>query len=178
MSQIKIVKLNYKQQETWSYTGRVIERGPDFIHLEAFFDRPDTDVHGMLLKTGDRFLETFYSNRWYNIFEIHDRDDKKIKGWYCNIGYPADIKEDRLSYVDLELDLLIFPDGRQLVLDVDEFNALPLSDEEHRQAKEALVELQSLSWPLHSHPGSGHLSKDESQNQSGEHQDQDDQDDR
>jgi uncharacterized protein len=153
MTQINVIKLNYERKETWRYSARVVERGRDYIHLEAFFDRQDTDVHGMLLKTGDRFLETFYTDRWYNIFEIYDRDDKSIKGWYCNIGYPAELKNDSLSYIDLELDLVVFPDGKQLVLDEDEFNALPLTDKELRQAKAALAELQSFSWPLYSHPG-------------------------
>ncbi len=34
---------------------------------------------------------------------------------------------DCLSYVDLALDLLVFPDGRQFVLDEDEFLKLDLS---------------------------------------------------
>jgi uncharacterized protein len=162
MSQIKVIKLNIQGKETWSYSARAVERGEDYIHLEAYFDRQETDVCGMILKPGDLFLETFYTNRWYNIFEIYDRNDKKIKGWYCNIGFPAEIKEDSLSYVDLELDLVVFPDGKQLVMDEDEFNALPLTEKERRQAKAALAELQALSWPLHSHPGTKKPSQDES----------------
>jgi uncharacterized protein len=174
MSKIRVKKLNFERQETWSYTGQVIERGPDYIHLEAFFDRQDTDVHGMLLKKGDRFLETFYSDRWYNIFEIYDREDGLIKGWYCNIGYPAEIEDHSLSYVDLELDLLVFSDGRQLVLDEEEFNDLPLSEEERRQAKGALRELQTRSWSLHSHPRPGHPSEEESHQQTGDNQSESD----
>ena len=48
-----------------------------------------------------------------------------------------------LSYVDLALDLLVFPDGSQLVLDEDEFAALNLSPSEQAAARQALAELQS-----------------------------------
>jgi hypothetical protein len=44
----------------------------------------------------------------------------------------------------LALDLLVFPDGRQIVLDEDEFNALPLSEAERQSALAALAELQAL----------------------------------
>jgi uncharacterized protein len=155
MAEITVRKLNLERQETWSYTGHVIEKGSDYIYLEAIFDRQDTDFHGMVLKTGDLFLEIFYTSRWYNIFEIYDRKDRHLKGWYCNIGYPAEIQASSVSYVDLELDLLVFPDGRQIVLDEEEFNALPLPEEERRRAKAALAELQARSWALRSHPGSG-----------------------
>ena len=29
----------------------------------------------MILAKGDRFVETYYTNRWYNTFEIHARED-------------------------------------------------------------------------------------------------------
>ena len=41
------------------------------------------------LRRGDRFIETYYTDRWYNIFEIHAREDDRLKGWYCNIAKPA-----------------------------------------------------------------------------------------
>jgi hypothetical protein len=88
-------------------------------------------------------VETFYSDRWYNIFEIHDRDDGKLKGWYCNIGKPAVIEQDVVSYVDLALDLWVAPDGTQTILDEDELAGLKLDDEVKQMAFEGLRELQS-----------------------------------
>jgi uncharacterized protein len=144
MSKITVVKLNIERQETWRYTGTVVDKGQHFVRLEALFNRADILFHGILLKEGDRFVETFYSDRWYNIFEMYDRDDDTVKGWYCNIGYPAEIKDDCLSYVDLALDLLVYPNGKQLVLDEDEFDALPLTHEDQKKAEEALAEVKSV----------------------------------
>jgi predicted RNA-binding protein associated with RNAse of E/G family len=144
MTTITVSKLNENRQETWRYQGRLVERGADYLILEAFFDREDTQVHGMMLARGDRFVETYYTDRWYNIFEIYDRADDHLRGYYCNISFPAKIDEDKLSYVDLALDLLVFPDGRQVVVDEDEFEKLDLAASQRQQARAALEEIQEL----------------------------------
>lgn len=144
MDNITVIKRDLQGLETWRYTGQILQRGENFVLLEAKFNRADTPFHGIVLKQGDRFVETFYANRWYNIFEMYDRENKNLKGWYCNIGYPAVIDHDQVSYIDLALDLLIYPDGRQLVLDEDEFQKLPLSPEVEQQALAALAELQEI----------------------------------
>lgn len=142
-SSITIFKLNLAGQETWRYTGRVLERHPNWLVLEASFNRDDLPFHGIVLRRGDRFVETFYADRWYNEFEIHDCDDDRLKGWYCNIAYPAAIEDGSVSYIDLALDLLVYPDGKQLVLDEDEFDELALSPEVRKQARHTLDGLQA-----------------------------------
>ena len=143
MDDILVRKLNHRGEETWRYTGQVIERGPTWVRLEARFNREDMPFHGIVFGKGDRFLETFYTDRWYNIFEIHDRSDGTLKGWYCNVGKPAVLGDGEVSYIDLALDLLVYPDGRQLVLDEDEYADLPLSAEERAACIRALAELQA-----------------------------------
>jgi predicted RNA-binding protein associated with RNAse of E/G family len=110
--------------------------------LKTYFAGNDIDVGGLVLRNGDRLHETFYFQRWYNIFEVHDGDAGQVKGWYCNVGYPVEMDGKILSYRDLALDLLVFPDGRQIVLDEDELEDLhiPLADKEN--AISALQELQ------------------------------------
>ena len=97
----------------------------------------------MLLGKGDRFVETYYTDRWFNIFEIHAREDDHLRGWYCNVSSPAVIVGDTIAWNDLALDLLVFPDGRQYVLDEDEFSQLELSSEQRQRALNALAELQT-----------------------------------
>lgn len=142
MSQITVIKRNVHGQETWRYQGRLLEKDGNKVVLEAFFDRKDTWVGGLLLATGDRFLETYYTDRWYNFFEIHARQDDRLRGWYCNIGCPAEIDGDTLSYVDLALDLVVLPGGQQVILDEDEFEQLEISPDTRTRARTALSELQ------------------------------------
>jgi len=140
---ITVIKLDHKGNETWRYKGQLLNRSSSSLTIEAFFDRSEIDLHGMSLCFGDRFVETYYIDRWYNIFEIHDKDNDQLKGWYCNIGYPAEIQENSISYKDLALDLLVFPDGFQIVLDEDEFNEINLTAVERRNAIDALKKLQT-----------------------------------
>ncbi|HHY89264.1 MAG TPA: DUF402 domain-containing protein [Chloroflexi bacterium] len=139
---VVVIKQNLAGEETWRYSGRVLRIEDHSVIIEAPFNRPDSLFHGLLFRENDRFVETFYTDRWFNIFEIHDRDDDRIKGWYCNITRPAVIEDGRISYVDLALDLLVYPDGRQLLLDEDEFEALGLDEDTRRKALEGLAQLR------------------------------------
>ena len=144
MPAITVLKLDPQGRETWRYHGQALQFLADRVVLEAHFDREDRLFHGMPLRRGDRFLETYFTDRWYNIYEIHAREDDSLRGWYCNVGKPASLDGDCLSYVDLALDLLVFPDGRQVVLDEDEFTSLDLSVTDRQQALAALDELKQF----------------------------------
>jgi predicted RNA-binding protein associated with RNAse of E/G family len=143
MSAVMVYKLGLDGRVTWQYEGRVLHRDANQVTLEAFFNREDAPFMGILLKRGDRFVETFYSDRWYNIFEIYDRDDGGLKGWYCNVGKPATIADGSVSYVDLALDLWVAADGAQAVLDEDEFEALGLDEATREMALRGLEELKN-----------------------------------
>ncbi len=141
---ITVYKLNPQREETWHYQGKILHWKAGQIILEAFFDREDRPFHGLMLGKGDRFLELYSSEDWFNIFEIHDRSDDHLKGWYCNVTMPAEFSPQAVSYVDLALDLLVFPDGRQLVLDEDEFAVLSIDDNLRKAAREGLRRLQEI----------------------------------
>jgi uncharacterized protein len=141
---ITIVKLDVSGKETWRYQGRILHQQGSRLILEAYFNREDMLFQGMPLCRGDRFVETYFTDRWYNIYEIHSRADDSLRGWYCNVSFPARLEGDKLFFTDLALDLLVFPDGRQIVLDEDEFNRLDLTPQVREQAISALRELQAV----------------------------------
>jgi protein associated with RNAse G/E len=141
---MKVLKKNLADEVTWQYEGVLVRREENAVTLEALFNRDDMPFMDITLKRNDRFVETFYSNRWYNIFEIYDRDSGELKGWYCNIGRPAVIDDDFVSYVDLALDLWVSVDGTQTVLDEDELEGLGLDDDLKRKVYDGLKELQEV----------------------------------
>jgi hypothetical protein len=141
---ITVNKLSPRGELNWRYEGEVIARGEDWLTLEAFFDREDWPFMGVTLRRGDRFVETYYSNRGYNIFEIYDREDGALKGYYCNVTRPARFADGRVEYEDLFLDLWVGADGAQTILDEDEFLAADLDEAARRAARDALKELQLL----------------------------------
>ena len=110
----------------WQYEGRLLRRRAHSLTLEAFFDVGDVPVADAVLRKGDRFVETFYDDRMYNVFQIFDVLDGRLKGWYCNLSRPAVLGQDSVAWMDLALDLWVSPDGRQVELDRDEFEALDI----------------------------------------------------
>jgi ABC-type Fe3+/spermidine/putrescine transport system ATPase subunit len=142
---ITVRKLNLSGEQTWSYSGVVLERGASHVRLEARFNRETTDLGYALFETGDRFVEWFFADCWYNIFEVHSARDDRLKGWYCNVTRPATIGDGVVSAVDLALDVWIGADGSTHVLDEDEFAALDLPDAERRAALAALDELKVMA---------------------------------
>ena len=141
---VKSQKKNLAGDVVYEYEGDEIRRDANSIVIEARFTREDMPYMGIVLKKDDRFVEYYYTDRWYNIFAIYDRDDGALKGWYCNIGKPAVIEDGVVSYVDLALDLWVSTDGTQTVLDEDEFEALELTDDLRERALTGLSQLKEL----------------------------------
>lgn len=143
MSDITIYKCDPYGKILWQYPGRILSQKAGTIVIEAFFNREDTPFQGIVLKMNDRFLETFHTDRWYNIFEVHDREDGHIKGWYCNIGRPAVLKDgNKLFYDDLALDLWVTPEGAQMILDEEEFSELVLDERTRAHALDGLAQVE------------------------------------
>lgn len=141
---MKILKKNLADEVTWQYEGVELSRDETSITIEALFNRDDMPFQEIVLKRNDRFVETFYTDKWYNIFAIYDRDDGKLKGWYCNITKPAIIEDDTVSYVDLALDLWVSANGKQTILDEDELKELKMGKALKENVYAGLRELQAF----------------------------------
>jgi protein associated with RNAse G/E len=143
---ITIQKLDHAGNLVTSYAGRIIRRDSASIVIESPW-RDRLELPYVVLEPGDRFIEFYFTGQWYNIFEIHAVTDGRLKGWYCNVVRPIVFAEGILSWVDLALDLFVYPDGRTLTLDEDEFNALDLEHhdpEAWRRALDAVAKLRTM----------------------------------
>ncbi|MCX8066570.1 MAG: nicotinamide-nucleotide amidohydrolase family protein [Anaerolineae bacterium] len=130
-------KLDHEGREVFSYPATPIFRTPDAVLLKAIWDRPPIDAGYVVLELGDGWLETFYADRWYNVFEIRSADGR-LKGRYCNITRPARIFTDAVYAEDLALDVWIAPDGQTMVLDEEEFARISLPPRERTAVEIAL----------------------------------------
>jgi protein associated with RNAse G/E len=137
-------KLDHTGKEVISYRGILLESTSASMTIQARFQHEDVQVSGLHIQRGDRFVERFYTNRWYNIFAIYDSETDLLKGWYCNITRPARIEGDQVYADDLALDVIVFPDGRWLVTDEEEFAGLDLTLAERRSALQAVTEIQAM----------------------------------
>lgn len=119
---VTVRKLNSAGVEVFAYPGVIAELLPHGARLDATWTRGVMELGYTTFEPGDQFTEWFYSDRWYNIMEVRSVDGS-LKGWYCNITYPATFEERRVTYRDLALDLWVAPDGTMTTLDEDEFEA-------------------------------------------------------
>jgi len=142
---VTVHKLNHEGREVWAYPGRVLRRTASSVTLEGKFDRDDVIVGGMPIRRGDRMVETFHRDRWYNVFTVYEGQSDRLRGWYCNITRPARIDSHDIYADDLALDLVVFPSGQWAVLDQEQCEALHLTDAERRNALDSLNELRSLA---------------------------------
>lgn len=141
-AQIQVHKLDHEGREVWRYRGRELRRTESTLVLEATFDREAARLGPLTIEPGDRLVETFHADRWFNVFAVHDGQGGALKGWYVNIARPARIEADHVYQEDLALDLVVSANLSQIqILDNDEFEALDLSPGEAGKARRALTQL-------------------------------------
>ncbi|HLI08721.1 MAG TPA: DUF402 domain-containing protein [Ktedonobacteraceae bacterium] len=138
---VTVVKLNPAGEEKVQYQGEVIREAPHEVVLLAYWKQAARDLGYTIFEPGDRFTEYYFSNHWFNIFDIANAQGKR-KGWYCNIAEPAVITEHRIEQIDLLLDVWVDPAGNIKILDEDEFAADTSLSEQQREG--ARAGLQSL----------------------------------
>lgn len=130
-----------------SWRARVARREGALLVLDAEFAET---IHHPLLGTIERGTiseEYYWLDRPYNVFRFSTAAGG-LRNFYCNINQLPVFDGEALSYVDLDIDVLVAPDLSYRILDEDEFaaNALryayPLSLQ--TMAKRALAELIDL----------------------------------
>jgi protein associated with RNAse G/E len=142
---IIVHKRDHMGRETWQYAGQVLERGETWVLLEARFNVPGEHDEGyVIFRFQDRFVEHFFSDRWYNIWEVHGVADDRLKGWYCNIGRPSKIELSDIFFDDLALDVWVDPTGKILVVDEEEFAVLAIDTSTRAHALATVDAVRSL----------------------------------
>jgi protein associated with RNAse G/E len=130
---------------TWA-AALIRQEGP-LIVLDAKF--PDEIRHDLLgtIASGTHSLEYYWLDRWYNVFRFAEPDGK-LRNYYCNVNLPATFAENILSYVDLDLDILVEPDFSYRILDAEDFERnvrrYGYTPEVQTNALRALEELASM----------------------------------
>ncbi|HEX8179835.1 MAG TPA: DUF402 domain-containing protein [Pyrinomonadaceae bacterium] len=69
---------------------------------------------------GTLSTEYYWTDRWYSVFRFREPAGH-LRNYYCNINQPATFDGRVLSFIDLDIDVLVAPDFTYQVLDEDEF---------------------------------------------------------
>jgi len=141
---LTVFKQNHFGKPVFSWESELLAESPTFRQVRAGFSGADAvPVDKVIFRKGDLFLESYYTDRWYNIFEVHEGLSDQVKCWYINLSYPAQFSTDGIIWQDLALDLLVYPDGEYRLLDEDEFDALPIEPEVRNRCMDAFQEILS-----------------------------------
>jgi len=141
---VVVRKIDPYGQEAARYHGVVVEETKEAVILLARWESSRVDLDYMVLEPGDYFVEHFFFDLWYNIFEIYRAADGHFRGWYCNVTRPPKINTAEVVWYDLALDLFVGPDGNTKALDEDEFEALGLQTKDPNAWQQAYLAWKHL----------------------------------
>ena len=92
-------------------------------HLVLAFQSPTaTRVNGRLIEEGSTTTAHFWSNKNYTLWKFRDTNHNLI-GYLFHICTDVVFGKSSVTYMDLELDIWIDPDGTLTILDEEEVNA-------------------------------------------------------
>ena len=137
----------YDGREHRRWPARLAKREGSLLVLDAVFEEEiEHDLLGTIA-LGTVSTEYYWLDRWYNVFRFSDQGGK-LKSFYCNVNQPPSLDGQVLSYIDLDIDVLVAPDLTYKILDLDDFEAnaraYAYPDNVQLSARRALKELTEL----------------------------------
>jgi len=138
-------KYDGRIRRTW--VGGLVSANDELVTLLAHFS--DTHEHNDLgtIHAGTVSFEYFWLDRWYNVFHFREPDGD-AKAIYANIAMPATFDGSVINYIDLDIDVIKWPDGRVDVLDRDDFEVNSVkygyTDEVKNNVEKALTDLLAV----------------------------------
>jgi protein associated with RNAse G/E len=125
-NQIRVNSRRFDGKLKRSWKAKLLSVEPGRIDAVGEFDAEVDHPELGLIRRGTISYEFFWPDRWYNIFRFHEPDGR-LRCFYCNIIMPPEFDGHTIDYVDLDIDILVWPDGRCEVLDEEEFAANSLT---------------------------------------------------
>ena len=120
--EVLVISRSYDLSVRRSWKARLTRSELPLLELVGEFDRDVEHADLGLVARGTVSYEYYWLDRWYNVFRFHEPDGT-FRNYYCNINMPPRFEDGVLDYVDLDIDVLVWPDGRQDVLDRADFDA-------------------------------------------------------
>ncbi len=116
--QVQVRKFDGSLHRCWGAT--LFSMEGSLLILDARFEEEVQHPLMGLIERGTLSLEYYWLDRWYNVFRFLTPQGE-LRNYYCNVNVPPAFDGRILSYVDLDIDILVEPDLSYKVLDEDEF---------------------------------------------------------
>ena len=118
--QVTINSRKYDRTICRTWRAELIERVRSLLVFAGEFDLDVDHADLGFIPRGTVSYEYYWLDRWYNVFRFL-LPDGGLRNYYCNVNMPPTFENGVLDYVDLDIDVLVWPDGSHQVLDMDEF---------------------------------------------------------
>src|SRR5688572_2378403 len=119
-TQVIINSRKYDQSIRRSWKCELVECDPPLLVFVGIFDG-DVKHPGLgSISRGTISYEYYWLDRWYNVFRFHEPDGT-LRNYYCNINMPPVFDGGVLDYVDLDIDVVVWPGGEYEILDEAEY---------------------------------------------------------
>ncbi|HEX5707309.1 MAG TPA: DUF402 domain-containing protein [Pyrinomonadaceae bacterium] len=117
---VVVRSLKYDGREHRRWRASLTKHEGPLIVLDGIFEQEVE--HALLgnIRAGTQSTEYFWTDRFYSVFRFREPDGAH-RNYYCNVNTPPTLEDDTLSFVDLDIDVLVAPDFTYQVLDEDEF---------------------------------------------------------
>lgn len=142
---ILVTKFDRREHRRWHAS--LLRREASLMVFDAAFAEEVRHSQLGLIERGTVSLEYYWLDRWYNVFRFQEPGGA-FRNFYCNVNMPPAFDGRTLTYVDLDIDIIVRPDFSYEILDMDEFETnagrFNYPAEVRAGAERALAELLSL----------------------------------
>ena len=103
-----------------SWTCELVERSDSLLVFVGTFESDVSHPELGHIKAGTVSYEYYWLDRWYSIFRFHEPSGS-LRNFYCNVNMEPGFSDGVLDYIDLDIDVVVWPDFTYKVLDRDDY---------------------------------------------------------
>lgn len=143
--EVRSLRFDRSVKRTWR--ARLERLEGELIVLEGVFEEEVRHPLLGVIRAGTLSTEFFWTDRWYSVFRFREPSGR-LRNFYGNLNTPPRLEGGILSFVDLDIDVLVAPDLTYKILDEEEFEQhakqFEYPEEFRQRALRALDELLAL----------------------------------
>ena len=117
---IRINALKYDGAVHRTWKAELIKQTDSLLTLVGQFENEVSHQSLGVIRRNTLSYEFYWLDSYFNIFRFHEPEGE-LRNFYCNVNMPPKFENGVLSYIDLDIDILVWKDFSYEILDLEEF---------------------------------------------------------
>ena len=121
---MKTITMKAYKEDGWLHYEKPLQLIEKRYNMYSLYGSPNRKLthhtRNKVFTSEKHSIEIFFSDRWYTIACIVNLD-ATIDYFYCNIAKPCVFTDEDVSFIDMDLDVIIQNDMTYKVIDYDDF---------------------------------------------------------